>query len=127
MTRDQRKALLKLVGRGLDIESGAAQLNLPMAEVRKSGKVYAKQLKEAFSVGSALLRARVIETAVVADDTKTISAELERRELTAAAGTAITKIERVIIDGGYRCAHCGKPPGAAPKPPKKTNGKAAHD
>ena len=124
MTRDQRKALLKLVGRGLDIESGAAQLNLPMAAIRASGKVYGKQLEAAFASGSALLRARVIEQAVVSDDVKTISAVLEQRELTQAAGQGITRIERVVIEGGYRCSHCGKPPGLSPKRPKKTNGKA---
>ena len=90
MTRDERKRLLKLVGRGLDIESGAAQLGLPMAYVKKAGKQYASQLETAFAVGNSLLRARVIETAVVEDDTKTISAELERRELTEAAEACAT-------------------------------------
>ena len=121
MTRDERKRLLKLVGRGLDIESGAAQLGLPMAYVKKAGKVYAKQLKTAFSVGSALLRARVIESAVVSDDFKTISAELERRELTEAAGIGITEIVRTVLSptGGF-CVHCGKAQGLRHG---KTNGK----
>ena len=125
MTRDQRKALKELVSAGLDVEAAAAQLNLSMSEVRKSGKQFAKQLAEAYATGSARLRGRLLKAALSENDAKAISALLEQRAISAAADTGINRIERVILPGGGRCLNCGKPPGQKPAPSNgKSNGEA---
>ena len=125
MTRDQRKALKDSVSAGLDIAAAAAQLNLSMSEVRKSGKRFAKELDEAYVTGTSRLRGRLLKAALTSDDAKAISALLEQRAISAAADTGITRIERVILPGHGRCLNCGKPPGQKPAPGKPTNGQAA--
>ena len=124
MTHDQRKALLELVSLGLDIEAGAAQLGLPMHAVHKSGKAFAKQLDAAFAVGSARLRARVLETALEDGDGKAISAVLDARELSAARDTSVRRIEPVIIDSPcQKCGHVYRPKvPVRGTPGKRTNG-----
>ncbi len=126
MTLALKKKLLARINAGMDGDSACAELGIPASEITNASKLFAARLDEAVRAGSARLRGRLFKNALRDDDTKYLQDLLDRRAQ-AGANQAITRIERVVIDGGYRCAHCGKPPGAAPKPPKKTNGKAAHD
>ena len=126
MTPAEKRKLIAQIEAGMDSDSACAVLGIPASEITNASKRFAAQISEAERAGSARLRGRLFKNALSANDTKFLQDLLDRRAQ-AGANQAITRIERVVIDGGYRCAHCGKPPGAAPKPPKKTNGKAAHD
>lgn len=124
MTPTQKKKLLTQIEAGMDSDSACAVLGIPASEITNASKRFAAQIDSAVRAGSARLRGRLFKNALRDDDTKYLQDLLDRRAQ-AGANQAITRIERVVIDGGYRCAHCGKPPGAAPTPPKRTNGVAA--
>ncbi len=126
MTPTLKKKLLARINAGMDADSACAELRISASEITNASKRLSAQIDEAIRAGSARLRGRLFKNALRDDDTKYLQDLLDRRAQ-AGANQAITRIERVVIDGGYRCAHCGKPPGAAPKPPKRTNGQAAHE
>ncbi len=126
MTPTLKKKLLARINAGMDSDSACAVLGIPASEITNASKRFAAQIDSAVRAGSARLRGRLFKNALRDDDTKYLQDLLDRRAQ-AGANQAITRIERVVIDGGYRCAHCGKPPGAAPKPRKPTNGQAAHE
>ena len=118
MTPATKKKLLARINAGMDGDSACAELGIPVSELTSASKRFTAQIDEATRAGSARLRGRLFKSALSENDTKFLQDLLDRRAF-AGANQTITKIERVIIQGGYRCNWCGKPPSASPKPAKK--------
>jgi hypothetical protein len=126
MTPTLKKKLLERINAGMDADSACAELNIPVVELAKASPKFSEQITIAQRAGSARLRGRLFKNALAGDDTKYLQDILDKRA-SAGANQTITRIERVIIQGGHRCVHCGKPPATEPKAPKRTNGQAARD
>ena len=126
MTPTLKKKLLARINAGMDGDSACAELRIPVSELANASKRFSDQIAVAERAGSARLRGRLFKNALSENDTKFLQDLLDKRA-NAGADQTITRIERVIIDGGNRCRHCGKPPATDPKPRKQTNGQAVRD
>ncbi len=116
MTAETKAKLLAMIERGYEPRGAASALDLDVTVVTAAGPKFRKAIAAAMAVGNDRLKAKILELALDGGDVRALQTMLERREALTVDETspgAITRIERVIIDG--RCNHCGKPSGLKPK------------
>jgi hypothetical protein len=124
MTPTLKKKLLERINAGMDSDSAAAELQIPVSELHKASKRFAAQIDEATRAGSARLRGRLFKNALSENDSRYLESMLEKR-MEAAAAEPITAIVRTVISAV--CEKCGHKPRllSATTPRKPTNGQAA--
>jgi hypothetical protein len=123
LTPTQKRKLLERISAGMDPDSSAAELGIPVSELTRASKRLAAQIGDAVREGSARLRGRLYRNALQLDDVKYLQDILNKRA-EAAAAEPITTIERKIISSPcQKCGHKQKLlPATTPKGP--TNGAA---
>jgi hypothetical protein len=111
LSRAWREELLTKLRNGHDLEVAAAALGIDEKQIDAAGVKLAAEIGEAYKIGTARLRARIMESALSGDNAAVLMKLLEQREAAQAAGEAgaqITEIRHVIIEPV--CPHCGKRP-----------------
>ncbi|MDH3673792.1 MAG: hypothetical protein OES46_21970 [Gammaproteobacteria bacterium] len=111
LSKSQRGELLKLLCNGHDVESACSVLKIGQKEIAAGGAKLVAEIGEAYKIGTARLRARIMESALSGDNAAVLMKLLEQREAaeaTGEAGAQITEIRHVIIEP--LCPHCGKRP-----------------
>ena len=115
ITKVQCEKLLSLLRKGHDLEAACVSLKLTDAQVEGARDKYAAEIATAFKVGTAKLRARIMESALSSDNATILFRLLEAREASQAADeNPITEIRRIVVAG--RCEHCGHQPVSRPEP-----------
>ena len=136
MTPTLKKKLLARINAGLDTDSAAAELGIPVSDLTNATKRFSDQIAEAVRAGSARLRGRLFKNALRDDDAKFLQDLLDKRAQ-ASANAPITEIRRIIIPMTHcpKCQHnLGTPAGGKSRPlhtkrekPSKGANGAAHE
>jgi len=109
MTPTLKRKLLARINAGMDTDSAAAELGIPVSEITNCTKAFTAKLDEAVRAGSARLRGRLFKNALRDDDAKFLQEILDRRSH-AAANQPVTAIHRLVIDSPCQvCGHTYKP------------------
>ncbi len=126
LSKALREELLAKLCVGHDLQAAMASLSLTQRQIDSGGAKLAAEISEAYKIGTARLRARIMESALSGDNAAVLMKLLEQREAAQAAGEAgaqITEIRHVIIDEtpqekrerfaharDAKCVHCGRSP-----------------
>ncbi len=126
LSKALREELLAKLCVGHDLQAAMANLSLTQRQIDSAGAKLAAEIGEAYKIGTARLRARIMESALSGDNAAVLMKLLEQREAAQAAGEAgaqITEIRHVIIDEtpqekrerfaharNAKCVHCGHSP-----------------
>ncbi len=126
LSKALREELLAKLCVGHDLQAAMANLSLTQRQIDSGGAKLAAEIGEAYKIGTARLRARIMESALSGDNAAVLMKLLEQREAAQAAGEAgaqITEIRHVIIDEtpqekrerfaharNAKCVHCGHSP-----------------
>ena len=125
MTPSKKAKLLARIGAGMDTDSAAAELGIPVSDITNCTKAFTSKIDEAARAGSARLRGRLFKNALRDGDQKYLQDILDRRAQ-AGANQPISRIERHIIDVTH-CPKCKHRLVQLPSVQTKPSNGAAHD
>jgi len=118
ISKDDRKNLLAKLRDGHDLESAGAALGLSEGEIGIAKDKYGPEIAAAFKVGTARLRARIMDSALSNDNSAILLKLLELRGKEAESTDPITLVERIIIPM-TACPRCDQLLGMAPSTSKE--------
>jgi hypothetical protein len=89
------------------LEGASASLGLTEAQIELARNKYGAEISNAFKVGTARLRARLIELTLDNEDVNALARVLDKRETAQIAGEEPTVIKHVVVPA--ICQSCGGP------------------